>query len=58
MRQFDADDIKVYKAWLRRTAAIYAGLILVGAAAIGTLAITNSPTVATYLATAVNFASP
>ena len=30
MSNFDADDMKVYKGWLRRTLAIYAGMVLLG----------------------------
>ncbi len=58
MRHFEPDDDKVYKAWLGRTAAIYAALIIAGAAAIGTLSVTKAPTAATYLASAVALASP
>ena len=30
MSNFDADDVKVYKGWLRRTLAVYAGMLAVG----------------------------
>ena len=53
-RQLDAEDFKIYKAWLRRTAAVYAGLVLFGAAAVVTLAVTKPPIAASYLASATS----
>jgi hypothetical protein len=58
MRHLNAEDIKIYRTWLRRSAAIYGGLVLFGAAAIATLAVTKAPTAATYLAASVGLASP
>ncbi len=58
MRHLNAEDIDIYRAWLRRTAAIYGGLVLLGAGAIATLAVTKAPTAATYLAAAVGLVSP
>lgn len=58
MRQLDADDVRVYKAWHRRTAAIYAGLVLFGAVVIATISVTKVPTASTYLAAAITLASP
>jgi hypothetical protein len=58
MPYFDADDVKVYKAWLRRTLAVYAGMVLLGAATIAAFALTEGPTAATYLASALSLASP
>jgi hypothetical protein len=53
-RQLDAEDVKIYKAWLRRTAAVYAGLVLFGAVAVVTVAITKGQTADTYLAAATS----
>jgi hypothetical protein len=58
MRHLNAVDINIYRAWLRRTAAVYAGLVLFGAAAIATLAVTKAPTAASYLAASVSLVSP
>jgi hypothetical protein len=53
MHHFDAEDLKVHKAWLRRTAAVYGILLLCGGAAIATLAATKGLTATTYLAAGV-----
>jgi hypothetical protein len=58
MRHLNAEDINIYRAWLRRTAAIYGALVLFGAAAIATLTVTKAPTAATYLAANVGLVSP
>jgi hypothetical protein len=58
MNRFSTEDVKVYRTWLRRTAAIYAGLVVLAAAAVTTLAVTGAPTSATYLAAAVSLSSP
>jgi hypothetical protein len=58
MSNFNADDVKVYKAWLRRTLAVYAGMVLLGAATIAAFALTEGPTAATYLAAALSLAAP
>jgi hypothetical protein len=57
-RHLNAEDVKIYKAWLRRTAAVYAGLVLFGAAAVATLAITKGPSADTHLAIAISQAAP
>ena len=46
MSNFDADDAKVYKGWLRRTLAVYAGMLLLGAVTIAAFALTEGPTAA------------
>jgi hypothetical protein len=58
MPQFNADDMKIYKAWLRRTLAVYAGMVALGAATIAAFALTEGPTAATYLAMAVGLSAP
>ena len=58
MSNFDADDMNVYKGWLRRTLAVYAGIALLGAAAIAAFALTEGPSAATYLASALSLAPP
>lgn len=58
MSNFDADDMKVYRAWLRRTLAIYAGIVLLAGGTIALFALTEGPTAAGYLATALNLAAP
>jgi hypothetical protein len=58
MNNFDADDVKVYKAWLARTLAVYTGMALLGAATITAFALTEAPTAATYLAAALSLAAP
>ena len=58
MSNFDADDVTVYRAWLRRTLAIYAGIVLLAGGTIAVFALTQGPTAASYLATAMNLAAP
>jgi hypothetical protein len=58
MSNFDAEDTKIYDAWLRRTLAIYAGIVVLAGATIAVFALTEGPTAATYLATALNLAAP
>jgi hypothetical protein len=58
MNRLSAEDVAVYRTWLRRTAAIYAGLVVLAATAVATLTITGAPTSATYLAAAVGLSSP
>jgi hypothetical protein len=57
MSNFDADDVKVYKAWLRRTLAVYAGILLLGAATIAAFALTQGPNSAHFLATALSLST-
>jgi hypothetical protein len=56
MGYLSADDVNVYKAWLRHTVAVYSGLVLLGATAVATLAVTNGPTAVSYLTTAIALA--
>jgi hypothetical protein len=56
MSNFDADD--VYKGWLRRTLAVYAGMLLLGAATIAAFALTEGPNSARILATALSLSAP
>jgi hypothetical protein len=58
MSNFDADDVKVYRAWLRRTLAVYAGMLLLGAATIAAFALTEGPNSARVLATALSLTAP
>ncbi len=58
MSDFDADDAKVYKAWLRRTLAVYAVMLLLGATAITAFALTQGPNSARFLATALSLSAP
>ncbi len=58
MTNFDADDVKVYKGWLRRTLAVYAGMLLLGAATIAAFALTSGPNSARILATALSLTAP
>jgi hypothetical protein len=58
MSNFNADDTKVYEAWLRRTLAIYAGIVLLAGGTIAVFALTEGPTAVSYLATALNLAAP
>jgi hypothetical protein len=58
MPHFDTDDVKTYKAWLHRTLAVYAGMVMLGAATIAAFALTEGPTAATYLASALSLSSP
>jgi hypothetical protein len=58
MSNFDADDVKVYKGWLRRTLAVYAGMFLLGAATIAAFALTQGPNSARILATALSLSAP
>jgi hypothetical protein len=58
MSNFDADDVKVYRAWLRRTLAVYAGMLVLGAATIAAFALTEGPNSARILATALSLTVP
>jgi hypothetical protein len=58
MSNFDADDVKIYKGWLRRTLALYAGMLLLGAATIAAFALTQGPNSARFLATALSLSTP
>jgi hypothetical protein len=58
MNNFDADDVKVYKGWLRRTLAVYAGMLVLGAATIAAFALTEGPNSARFLATALSLSAP
>jgi hypothetical protein len=58
MSNFDTDDVKVYKAWLRRTVAVYAGILLLGAATIAAFALTQGPNSTRFLATALSLSAP
>jgi hypothetical protein len=55
---FDAEDRKVYRAWLQGAVAVYGVVALCGIAAVAFLAAANAPNVAEYLTTAVALASP
>jgi hypothetical protein len=54
MSDFDADDVKVYKGWLRRTLAVYACILLLGAATIAAFALTQGPNSHRILATVLS----
>jgi hypothetical protein len=58
MRDLNTDHVTIYKAWLRRTLAVYAGIIMLGAATIAVFALTEEPTAATYLASALSLSAP
>ena len=58
MSDFDTDDVKVYRAWLRRTLAVYAGMLMLGAATIAAFALTEGPNSARFLATALSLSAP
>jgi hypothetical protein len=58
MSNFDADDVKIYKGWLYRTLALYAGMLLLGAVTIAAFALTQGPNSARFLATALSFSTP
>jgi hypothetical protein len=55
---FDAEDRKVYWAWLRGTLAVYGAIALCGMVAAAFLATANIPNVEAFLTTAVALASP
>jgi hypothetical protein len=57
MSNFDADDVKVYRGWLRRTLAVYAGILLLGAAAIAAFALTQGPNSHRFLANALSLSA-
>jgi hypothetical protein len=58
MSNFDTDDVKLYKAWLRRTLAVYAGILLLGAATIAAFALTEGPNSARFFASALSLSAP
>jgi hypothetical protein len=58
MSDFDADDVKVYRAWVRRTLAVYAVVLLLGATAIAAFALTQDPNSARVLATVFSLSTP
>jgi hypothetical protein len=55
---FDAEDRKVYAAWLRRTLAVYGAVILFGIALVGISSTTDMMNVAMYMGDAVTQAAP
>ena len=55
---FDAEDHKVYTAWLRRTLAVYGAVILFGMALVGVQSNGHMTNVAMYMDDAVAQASP
>jgi len=56
--EFDAEDQKVYAAWLRKTLVAYTALILFGAAVVAVQATTHTTNVAKFTAGAVIPAAP
>jgi hypothetical protein len=50
MRYVNIEDRKAYRTWMRRSAAMYGALVLLIAAGVTTLAVTNAPTTTTDLA--------
>jgi hypothetical protein len=58
MSNFDDDDVKVYRAWLRRTLAVYAGMLLLGVATIAAVALTQGPNSARTLAHVLSLSTP
>jgi hypothetical protein len=58
MSNFDADDMKALRSWLRRTLAVYAAIVLLAAATIAAFALTEGPNAATYLASALSLSVP
>jgi hypothetical protein len=55
---FDAEDRKVYRAWLQGALAVYGAVALCGITAVAFLAAANAPNVSEYLTNAVALASP
>lgn len=55
---FDAEDRKVYTAWLRKTLAVYGAVILFGIALVGAQSNGHMTNVAMYMGDAVAQASP
>ena len=58
MSNLDTDELKVCKAWLHRTLAVYAGMLVLGAATIAAFALTEGPNSARFLATALSLSAP
>jgi hypothetical protein len=56
--KFDADDRKVYTAWLGKTVAAYVALVLCFAAVVTVQAMMHTPNVSMLLADSVSQASP
>ena len=56
--EFDAEDQKVYAAWLRRTLVVYGALALFGIAVVAVQATTHAANVAEFMADAVAQAAP
>jgi hypothetical protein len=55
MRYMNIDDQKTYNAWMRRLAVVYGTFVLLIAAGVATLAVTNAPTATSkVVATASN----
>jgi hypothetical protein len=55
---FNAEDRRVYGAWLRGALAAYGAVVLCGVAAVAFLATANTPNIAEFLTIAVALASP
>jgi hypothetical protein len=58
MSNFDTDDANVYKGWLLRTLAVYAGMFVLGIATIAAFALTQGPDSARVLATVLSLSAP
>jgi hypothetical protein len=56
--EFDAEDRKVYDAWLRRTLVTYGALVLFGIALVALQATTQTANIAEFAAAAVSMTGP
>jgi hypothetical protein len=56
--KFNAEDRKVYNAWLRGTVAAYAAVVLCGIALVLVQAMTQTMNVAEFMTTAVALTAP
>jgi hypothetical protein len=55
---FDAEDRKVYSAWLRRTIAAYGAMVMFGIALVTVQAMTGTANPVEFAATAVTMTGP
>ena len=57
-RVLNAEDRKVYTAWLQKTLAAYGALVLFGIGLVAVQATTQSENIAMYMADAISQAAP
>jgi hypothetical protein len=57
-RAFDAEDRKVYAAWLRKTLALYGAVILFGIVLVGMQSANHMTNIAMYMGDAISQAAP